>query len=68
MSHILDEDQAYRAMLRFLEDAYIRNPKWELGGILGSMSLLEDGLPADRAMQKDWLAAVTHTLSDKALE
>jgi hypothetical protein len=56
----LTVDEAYSAMALFL-DAY-----WKRGGehaeelaiLLGGMSLLSDGRPADAAMWTDWEAAV----------
>jgi hypothetical protein len=53
----LTEKQAYLAMHKFLDDCFQRG--WEdLGGLLGSMSLLPDGSPADPALAKGWAAAV----------
>ena len=37
--------QAYKVMLYFLEKLYDENPYHELGGILGSMRLLDDNKP-----------------------
>ena len=53
----LTEQQAYLAMYKFLDDCFQRG--WEdLGGLLGSMSLLRDGSLADPALASDWAAAV----------
>lgn len=56
---ILSEHDAYAAMFRFLDAYWERNghPD-ELGSLLGSMALLEDGVPADSAMWEDWLNAI----------
>lgn len=45
-------------MFSFLEQHYQRGPSDEFGGLLGSLSLLEDGQPADAALADDWIAAV----------
>ena len=54
----LTEREAYLAMFRFLERHYDLGCK-ELGGILGSMSLLPDGTPADAALWEDWKDSVS---------
>lgn len=57
----LSERQAYLAMHKFLDDCFQRG--WDdLGGLLGSMSLLADGSIADPALAKDWAAAVKSAL------
>ena len=53
----LTQHQAYLAMHAFL-DAQYRMGWTDLPALLGSMSLLPDGSPADPAMQSDWLKAV----------
>ena len=50
--------QAYAAMFYFLEQFYTRTKSDDIGGLLGAMSLLDDGLPADRALVADWQEAV----------
>ena len=60
----LDEDQAFLAMFAFLEKQYVLGCE-ELGGILGSMSLLPDGKPADSALASDWYAAVEAAIEGK---
>ena len=50
----LTKQEAYLAMYAFLEDYYSRGNSDEIGGMLGSMSLLEDGSTADPAMKQDW--------------
>jgi hypothetical protein len=50
--------QAYLAMYSFLEELYTKYEFDQLGGLLGSMSLLPDGTPADQAMWGDWLRAI----------
>mgnify|MGYP000919022278 CR=1 FL=1 len=57
-------EQAYLAMFHFLDrkfDAGVR----ELADILGPMSLLPDGTPADPAFAQDWAEAVGQAISGK---
>jgi len=56
------EKKAYAAMLVFLEAYWERNGQPEaLGILLGSLSPLDDGVPADRAIWQDWLDAVARS-------
>ena len=57
-------DQAYLAMYSFLADHYRRSETEEMGALLGSMSLLPDGKPADPAIAEDWAEAVRRATSD----
>ncbi|MDB5311433.1 MAG: hypothetical protein JWO38_5635 [Gemmataceae bacterium] len=50
--------QAYLAMYSFLEELYTKYEFDQFGSILGGMSLLADGSPADQAVWADWLKAV----------
>jgi len=50
--------QAYRAMFAFLERYYERTHADEIGALLGSMALLEDGKPMDEALWRDWTGIV----------
>jgi len=50
--------QAYLAMYSFLDELYSKYEFDQLGGLLGGMSLLPDGSPADPAVWGDWLRAV----------
>jgi hypothetical protein len=59
---VMTEKQAYAAMFRFLEQLYVRTKSNELGGLLGGMSLLRDGSPADPAIADDWRQAVQYAL------
>lgn len=54
--------EAYRVMLAFLNAFYRKNQSDELGALLGSMSLLKDGIPADSAYAKDWYNAVSRVI------
>lgn len=58
----LTQDQAYLAMYAFLDKQFSLGCE-ELGGILGSMSLLADGCPADQAFAREWKDAVAAALS-----
>ena len=60
---ILTDKQAYAAMFRYLEDLYARTRSDEIGGLLGAMSMVPDGLPADPAIADDWRAAVEYVLN-----
>jgi hypothetical protein len=54
----LTEQQAYAAMFHFLDDFYRRTNSDDVGSLLGSMSLLADGGPADPAITEEWREAV----------
>ncbi|MCW6511408.1 hypothetical protein [Lichenifustis flavocetrariae] len=58
----MTEDEAYAAMFQFIKKIYERTDSDELGGMLGSMSLLRDGQTADPAMMSDWKDAVAYAL------
>jgi hypothetical protein len=45
-------------MYSFLEAHYQRSKGDEVGALLGSMSLLPNGTPADAAIEDEWRAAV----------
>jgi len=55
--------EAYAAMYKYLEHEYEMTGSDEIGGMLGSMSLLEDGSTADPAVWSDWMQAVEKILS-----
>ena len=57
MNHFTDK-KAYQAMFYFLENLYERTNSDELGALLGSMSLLEDGITVDPAIWEDWQSAI----------
>ncbi|MGK7883341.1 MAG: hypothetical protein AB4057_01800 [Crocosphaera sp.] len=54
----LTEKQAYLAMIEFLDYYYEQTQSDEIGELLGSLQLLEDGNPADPAMWEDWLKSI----------
>ena len=45
-------------MFYYLERLYDETNSDELGGLLGSMILLEDGRPSDPAVWSDWEEAI----------
>ena len=65
---LLTPRQAYLAMFEFLRQYYLRglSESDEIGGLLGSMSLLANGQPADAAYKSDWAAAVLAVLAAEA--
>jgi hypothetical protein len=54
---LLLQKEAYLAMFAFLQGVYERSRSDDLGGLLGSLSLLPDGGPADPAFSADWDSA-----------
>jgi hypothetical protein len=60
---VMSEKQAYAAMFHFLEQLYLRTKSDELGGLLGGMSILQDGSPIDPAIGKDWRDAVEYAVN-----
>jgi hypothetical protein len=59
----MTDQQAYAAMFRFVEGVYERTKSNDIGGLLGSLSLLPDGSPADTAFIEDWREAVQFALA-----
>lgn len=59
----LTMQEAYLAMISFLDQIYDRTKSDDLGAILGSMAILEDGKPADPAFSDDWEEAVESVMS-----
>ena len=60
----LTQEQAYHAMYAFLDKQFALGNS-QLSDILSSMSLLQDGTPADSALASDWLEAVQDAVSGK---
>ncbi len=58
----------YRVMLNFLESYYWKTKADELGGLLGSMSLLSDNTPADPAFEDDWKEAVSQIVGQSKVD
>jgi hypothetical protein len=50
--------EAYAAMYAYLEIFYARTKSDDVGGLLGSMSLLADGSTADPAILKEWAECI----------
>ncbi len=57
--------EAYEAMFIFLENLYFLTKDDSIGGLLGSMQLLNDGKPVDPAYWSDWEKAIEKVLSKK---
>jgi len=54
----MKEQEAYEAMVRFLDDRYRRVPSEALGTLLGELQLAADGKPFDPAIEEEWDRAV----------
>jgi hypothetical protein len=61
----LTSAQAYAAMFAFLRGHYLRTQSNDIGSLLGSMSLLPGGTPADAAIADDWADAVNQTIEGR---
>ena len=59
----LTTKQAYAAMFLFLSNFYLRTNADDIGGLLGELQLVEDGLTADPAAWHDWLSCIQHIQS-----
>jgi hypothetical protein len=66
MDRVLTARQAYLVMFEFLRRHYERGPTDEIGGLLGSLSLLPDGKPADLAAEADFAEALAAVLDGEA--
>ena len=64
----LTERQAFVAMIEFLDNYYQQTQSDDIGALLGSLQLLEDGKLADPAMWNDWSECVKKTLPNKILQ
>ena len=60
---VLTSQQAYLAMLALLEEEFKLSGADEIAILLGGMSLLADGGPADPAVQEQWDLAVKLALA-----
>lgn len=47
-------EEAYLAMIKFLEKYYFLTKSDEIGGLLSGMSIIGDGKPLDMAMWGDY--------------
>ncbi len=57
MSEITSKE-AFLAMFSFLEKHYDLTKSDDIGALLGSMSLLEDGVTADSAVWEEWQESI----------
>jgi hypothetical protein len=51
----MTDEQAFRAMIFFLERYFERTQSDDVGALLGDLQLLDDGLTADPAVWPEWL-------------
>ena len=61
----LTEREAYAAMYEYLVMLYKRTRSDDLGGLLGDMSILQDGGTADPAVWIDWLQCINQVKTKK---
>lgn len=61
-NRVISIKQAYAAMYRFLEIEFELTSSADIGGLLGGLSLLDDGSPADIAAWDQWLQSVDDVL------
>jgi hypothetical protein len=54
----ISDKEAYAAMYAFLSHWYEMTQSSDVGALLGSMSHLPDGSPADPAIESDWQDAL----------
>ena len=60
---VMTDKQAYAAMFHFLQEFWEHTRSDDVGGLLGAMSLLQDGTTADAAIAADWQRAVEYALN-----
>ena len=65
-TELMDERTAYAAMYEFLVDYYERTKSDDVGALLGGMSLLADGTPADPAVWSIWMESVAKAKGQKS--
>jgi len=65
MNENLNELQAFKAMINFLEKFYERTKSDDIGSLLGDLQLLDDKETADPAAWSDWMKSVQEALSKK---
>ena len=63
MDSQVSPEQAFLAMFSFLEDYYNRTGSDDVGSLLGSMSLMDNGKPMDIAMWHEWLECISKSQS-----
>lgn len=52
--------EAFKVMVKFLEDIYAKNQSDDIAVLLGVSALLQDDRPVDSALWKDWVNAIRH--------
>lgn len=60
----MNNRQAYKAMLLFLEKYYMTAPSDDLAVLLGDMQLTKDGLPHDQALWDEWIHATRRSQNE----
>lgn len=60
----LSLEQSYLAMQLFLEKYYNLTGSDDIGSLLGSMQMSDDGKTMDPAIWDDWLSSVEKTLEN----
>ncbi len=68
MSDLLTEDQAYRAMYFFLDAYWQRTGSPDVGALLGELSLLADGTPADPGAISDFKEAIAEAKAARPID
>ncbi|EHI99783.1 hypothetical protein CDLVIII_3209 [Clostridium sp. DL-VIII] len=58
-------EEAYKSMVNFLEKYYQRTNSVDIGGLLGDIMLIGEGITADTASWHDWLESVERIKSEK---
>ncbi|MCO7125898.1 hypothetical protein NIE88_08945 [Sporolactobacillus shoreicorticis] len=60
----LNEKEALKVMINFLDNYYNQTKADDIAVLLGSLTLLDDGKPTDVAMWGEWLDAL-HKVKEK---
>ena len=58
-------EEAYKSMVNFLEKYYQRTNSDDIGGLLGDIMIMDEGITADPASWHDWLESVERIKSEK---
>ena len=58
MTNMLTTQQAFKAMIFFLERHYENTSSEDIASLLGDLQLLDDETPADQAAWEDWIDAI----------
>ena len=54
----MTQQQAFKAMILFLEHHFNRTQSDDIAALLGDLQLLDDGLTADPAAWQEWMQCV----------